>query len=165
MKQKILLFLSSILSQITIIIGVSSVILFVDKSSNVIIDFIMLGISVLLLILSGCAGVGQSTIREPIVVDSLGSKNLNLTKSNDSKSLLLQEKFFNDIMNYCKSIGLNPSISTLSGTAMIVNVKGEEMQDLIPLSLPEGKVLTEKNYNMYLDYMKEQIDTEKLKLK
>ena len=165
MKQKILLFLSSILSQITIIIGVSSVILLVDKSSNVIIDFIMLGISVLLLILSGCAGVGQSTIREPIVVDSLGSKNLNLTKSNDSKSLLLQEKFFNDIMNYCKSIGLNPSVSTLSGTAMIVNVKGEEMQDLIPLSLPEGKVLPEKNYNMYLDYMKEQIDTEKLKLK
>ena len=100
MKQKILLFLSSILSQITIIIGVSSVILLVDKSSNVIIDFIMLGISVLLLILSGCAGVGQSTIREPIVVDSLGSKNLNLTKSNDSKSLLLQEKFFNDIMNF-----------------------------------------------------------------
>ena len=165
MKQKILLFLSSILSQITIIIGVSSVILLVDKSSNVIIDFIMLGISVLLLILSGCAGVGQSTIREPIVVDSLGSKNLNLTKSNDSKSLLLQEKFFNDIMNYCKSIGLNPSVSTLSGTAMIVNVKGEEMQDLVPLSLPEGKVLPEKNYNMYLDYMKEQIDTEKLKLK
>jgi hypothetical protein len=68
-------------------------------------------------------------------------------------------------MNYCKSIGLNPSISTLSGTAMIVNVKGEEMQELIPLSLPEDKVLTEKNYNMYLEYIKEQIDTEKLKLK
>lgn len=165
MKQKILLFLSSILSQVTIIIGVSSVILLIDKSSNITIDFVMLGISVLLLILSGCAGVSQNTIREPIVVDSLSSKNLNLTKSNDSKSLLLQEKFFNDIMNYCKSIGLNPSISTLSGTAMIVNVKGEEMQDLIPLSLPEGKVLTEKTYNMYLEYIKEQIDTEKLKLK
>lgn len=165
MKQKILLFLSSILSQVTIIIGVSSVVLLIDKSSNITIDFVMLGISVLLLILSGCAGVSQNTIREPIVVDSLSSKNLNLTKSNDSKSLLLQEKFFNDIMNYCKSIGLNPSISTLSGTAMIVNVKGEEMQDLIPLSLPEGKVLTEKTYNMYLEYIKEQIDTEKLKLK
>jgi hypothetical protein len=48
---------------------------------------------------------------------------------------------------------------------MIVNVKGEEMQELIPLSLPEDKVLTEKNYNMYLEYIKEQIDTEKLKLK
>ena len=49
-------------------------------------------------------------------------------------------------------------------SVMVPDVKGQ-LQDLIPLSLPEGKVLTEKNYNMYLDYMKEQIDTEKLKLK
>lgn len=162
MKQKILLFLSSILSQITIILGVSTVMLFLNKNTSIILDYIVLGVTIVLLILDGILNVKQGTIIEPVVINPPSEEKKS---SKETKAELLQEKFFDDIMEYCKSVGLNPSVSTESGTAMIVNIKGNEMQELLPLSLPEGKALTEKNYNEYLQFMKERIDTEKLKLK
>lgn len=88
------------------------------------------------------------------------------TKSKNARDKDLTDKFVNDILEYCRSIGLNPSISTESGTCMIVNIRADNViEDLIPLAFPNQDKLTTKNYNMYLEYIKEQIDTEKLRLK
>ena len=160
MKQKILLFISSIISQITIVLGVSTVLLFLNNINNVV-CFTSLGVFILLLIINGLMGIRQNTITELV---NKPEAVVSFSSSKTVRAEELQEKFFEDIMEYCQSIGLNPSVSTETGTAMLVNIKGDDMQDIMPLSLPEDKILTEKNYNEYLQYIKEQIDTEKLKL-
>ena len=163
MKQKILLFLSSIIGHLTIISEVSTILVVLDKQQTIW-DFIMIGITVVLLIIDGILGIKQGTVVETVVADNLGSKDLKLTKSNNPKSLVLEEKFFNDVMEYCQSIGLNPSVSTETGVAMIVDIKGDKIREVMPLSLPDGESLTEKNYNMQLAFIKEQIDTAKVNL-
>lgn len=133
------------------------VIMFVATQCNSILDVFKLN-NILLLAISLIVYCSSNYFLEKLSYFVRSTEN---SEKQGSKKEELLSKFMDGVMEYCVSLGLNPTVTMGENNEAIlvdVNESTHEFTKIVELTLPNNEELTEKNFNLHLEHFKDVIN-------